>query len=601
MLAIASDELLDVPVRHTILLTVVFCLSVLAMLLLAFAVRTLIEPVVGRLQRRLAPLVRGKLERLATWLGTRRPSWLARVWPGASVAHGTATVARRFEHDRESLYGVPSTYSRAYDTRRHPYEQNTTAELGTAQAESLQAEHGVEVHSSGPPSSQAPSVGTWKLHAVCGLAMLVAAGTFVEAYRWVASQRVRVQQNHVAQLYLRHADCVDDGARCAALGVYRGAPSSHEQATEPPMLERVTGALIELVSPLPCPDAEATSELYRAQPENSELPWTWSRHGSQLWLRSFDPPIELHNQVPQLRDGVAADVRCLLFALATLSGLALALLALRASLRRLDFTRARAAPAEDVTVERLDALREQRVLVFHPQPDLADKLRRAGVVALERGAPLGEAPAFVEHAERFFDEPATLVSWIDEYPGKLIVLSTIDWTRWLPPEGRETLDRTFASFVVLRGHGVVWPPPELYMKRRALASELWASCNKEEQRLLAQLAIDGYVAPHPDNEPMVAHLRARGIVCSDRLAIAELHFRRYVRHTVSAHELRNAASGEQHDAWNAIRVPLSTAVALVLCFVSLMQPELAAVGLPVASVLTAARPVLKALGLVAAE
>lgn len=70
---------------------------------------------------------------------------------------------------------------------------------------------------------------------------------------------------------------------------------------------------------------------------------------------------------------------------------------------------------------------------------------------------------------------------------------------------------------------------------------------------------------------------------------------------MSAHELRNAASSEQHDAWNAIRVPLSTAVALVLCFVSLMQPELAAVGLPVSSVLTAARPVLKALGLIAAE
>lgn len=601
VIAIASDELLDVPVRHTILLTVVFCISVLALMLLTFALRALVAPVLGGPLRRLTTLAWTVLGRSAQWLGARWPSWFARVSADASVARAPSPVTRPMEHERESLYGVPSSYTRAYTALRSPYEPAPRVQLGPACADGPSVEPSAEVHASGPPSWSVPASGTWKLGAVCALAMLLASGAFVEAYRWVAGQRVRVQQNHVAQLYLRHPECVSDSPRCLALGVQRNAPSVGEHAPEPPVLERVTAALIELVSPLPSPDAETTSQLYRALPDNSELPWTWSRHGAELFLRSFDPPIELRSQVPQLRDGVAADVRCLLFALAILGGLALILLSLRASFRRLDFTRAKAAPSEDVSVDRLRDLDEPRVLVFHPQPDLAGKLRSAGFVALERGTPHGPGPAFVEHAERFFERPGKLVSWIEKYPGKLIVLSAIDWTRWLPPEGRETLDRSFASFVVLRGQGVVWPPPELYMKRRALASELWASCNKEEQRLLAQLAIDGYVAPHPDNEPMVAHLRARGIVCSDRLAIAELHFRRYVRHTVSAHELRNPASSEQHDAWNAIRVPLSTAVALVLCFVSLMQPELAAVGLPVSSVLTAARPVLKVLGLVAAE
>jgi hypothetical protein len=119
--------------------------------------------------------------------------------------------------------------------------------------------------------------------------------------------------------------------------------------------------------------------------------------------------------------------------------------------------------------------------------------------------------------------------------------------------------------------------------------------------VLAQLALDGYVAPQRDNDPMIAHLRARGILRRDRLAFAEPHFCTFVRHTVSADELRNSASTAQHDAWNAIRVPLSTAVALVLCFVSFMQPELAAVGLPISSILASAKPLLKLFGVTSAE
>jgi hypothetical protein len=439
--------------------------------------------------------------------------------------------------------------------------------------------------------------------------LMLATLAFWGAYDRIAEEEVRASQHHLAQQRLRFPDCFDASRNCVQLSALESplaAPLSTalKSGLEQPLamaslIDQVYAWMIDAASPLASLESEAPGVLHRARLQSSALAWSWTREGGVLRLTSSPLGLQLASAVPSLFDALRLDPRCLLPLFLIGAALALASWAIHASFRRLYFARAVPVPGAWIDAAALRTGQARLVLVLHPQPELADELRR-DLPELSPGAAASDAFALIVDAERYFSEPDKLAAMISAHRGKLIVLSAVDWARWLLPERRIPLDQAFRHFEVLRGPGVGrWPLRG--SEARAFASALWVSCNQEERRLLAQLALDGYVAPHPDNDPMIAHLRARGILRRDRLTFAEPHFCTFVRHTVSADELRNSASAAQHDAWNAIRVPLSTAVALVLCFVSFMQPELAAVGLPISSILASAKPLLKLLGVTSAE
>lgn len=434
------------------------------------------------------------------------------------------------------------------------------------------------------------------------------ASAFAYAYGRVVDQHTKASLHHAAVLRLRHPECFVRSDVCALLDaadrlrITKDASDAAEGGWAPVAVEQIIGPLLDVFSPLAAPEPDASSLLYRApRSEQEARRWRFQADHGQLLLSARGGELMLGGKLPTLIGGLVETTPAFWGQLAftLLVWGPLAAIALRASLRRLSFVEAVAHRGAPLEVEDLLRITDSRIVVLHPQPDLAERLRERGIAELrldDTSAP-SAGLAFVAEAERQLRTPegiAALVSRIEQHAGKLIVLSAIDWTRWAPPEDRVVLDEAFRTFTIVRGPGILhWPEEEAAC--RALASATWASCSPDERRILAQLVIYGYVAPHPENEPRIAHLRARGLVRHSRLALREAHFRRFVRHTVRAAELRDTARGDERDAWNAIRVPLSTAVLLLLCLLSFMQPELAAIGLPTSSLLTASRPLLRLL------
>lgn len=103
----------------------------------------------------------------------------------------------------------------------------------------------------------------------------------------------------------------------------------------------------------------------------------------------------------------------------------------------------------------------------------------------------------------------------------------------------------------------------------------WSLCDTDERRVLAQLAVDGHVSPHPKNGPVLRHLAGRGLIDDDTLTLDDVEWSDYIRQTVSTEQIRAWQSGEADVSWHVIRVPLIAAVAAILSVVAISHPELA--------------------------
>jgi hypothetical protein len=299
---------------------------------------------------------------------------------------------------------------------------------------------------------------------------------------------------------------------------------------------------------------------------NEHASYEWRQKASTLYLSFTDPnkpAWALRSEIPHLvfhtdwSHVVPGGIAFLVLLLAA-HGLAFA------SLKRLFFM--------DVLLERQDARAPKDLpnldgpldkkwtplLLLFPPPERIRSLRddNPGTVVLERDAPGAGSR-----------EAATAK----------LVLAEFDPFRSPSADERDRWSEALKDFVVFRGPGRGMrddTSPSPVPNAGAFALE-WSRSDPDEQRVLTQLAYDGYASPHPNNGPVLRHLAARGLVDDRTLALHDPAFAKYLQQTVSLDTLDAWQAREINVAWNIVRMPLVASVGLVVLLVAMSHPELA--------------------------
>lgn len=204
------------------------------------------------------------------------------------------------------------------------------------------------------------------------------------------------------------------------------------------------------------------------------------------------------------------------------------------------------------------------VLYLFPPPDLL------------KGPEATEPGTVVLRAEDPWSAPEAMIASVK---GATLVLAEVDPLRRGPANFRDAWADALKGFAVIRGRGR--PPTHVApgdSPNPAVFAHEWKLCDPDEQRVLAQLAFDGHVSPHPSNGPVLRHLAARGLVDDLTLSIADPAFARYLAHSIPSEQLEEWEGGETDVAWSVVRVPLLTSVALIIGLVLMSHPELAESG-----------------------
>jgi hypothetical protein len=156
---------------------------------------------------------------------------------------------------------------------------------------------------------------------------------------------------------------------------------------------------------------------------------------------------------------------------------------------------------------------------------------------------------------------------------KALVLAGVDPLRRAPESLRPRWARALAGFTLVRGPGRSNSSPS-----DASRFDDWNASDADEQRVLAQLAIDGHVSPDPTNLPILRHLQGRGLLDPDTLRIKDPAFAGFVATSVGPDRMRAWEAADTDVAWGILRVPLLTGVGLLVLLVSQIRPELASGG-----------------------
>jgi hypothetical protein len=169
------------------------------------------------------------------------------------------------------------------------------------------------------------------------------------------------------------------------------------------------------------------------------------------------------------------------------------------------------------------------------------------------------------------------------------VVAPFDPLRRATAENRAEWAEALSRFTEMRGPGT---KDALHVRSRANYARQWDESDPDEQRVLAQMAIDGHPSPHPNNGPVLQQLAARGFIDDETLTLEDVAFSEYVRQSVSPDQVNAWQSRDSDVAWSIVRVPLVTTVGIVLSVVAISHPDMAsssalflppvAAGLPVA-------------------
>jgi hypothetical protein len=262
----------------------------------------------------------------------------------------------------------------------------------------------------------------------------------------------------------------------------------------------------------------------------------------------------LRSSIPRLVEGTELAVLSLILVSAILLALAADGLAY-ASLKRLFFM--------DVLVERKSARErtdlpmDRRTLVLFPSQEQLDAVPVVGVRVLPDDA--------------FKESPARLVPGL---AGATMIIAHSDPFRRVADNVRDEWARALAPFETIRGAGKPFPA----VRSHAIFIQEWKASDPDEQRVLAQLALDGHASPHPANAPVLRHLAGRGLIGDKTLTIENHGFTTFIKQSVTPDEVVKWQDGESDVAWNIVRAPLVTAVATILGIVAISHPEIAGSG-----------------------
>jgi hypothetical protein len=238
-------------------------------------------------------------------------------------------------------------------------------------------------------------------------------------------------------------------------------------------------------------------------------------------------------------------------------------------------------------------LGERKAVVVFATPPFVRALRAAGdslsLMETRHRASSSGAVKLVENLEVLLGKREAIAA-IRAAGERVVLLSPVDPLRRAPPELRSEWVLLLSDF-----EWFILPPPGDVLVRRvdrtpAAFERAWQDSDPDEKRVLAQLAIDGYTNPHPENVPVLEHLIGRGLVSPHHLDIANEAFARHIARVTPPSELTRLQSAEGPSAWQTLRVPLFTGLALLLTALGTSEPALAAAGI-MAPALAAGLPV----------
>jgi hypothetical protein len=297
---------------------------------------------------------------------------------------------------------------------------------------------------------------------------------------------------------------------------------------------------------------------YLTREESARLLWKRSARTVSLEPADLEPTWELRSHVPHLLSIACYSSLVLVVLAGLLAGIAV-YGAARLSLRRLFFM--------DVLEERrlvrtsLATLAPKRPTLFtYSSPTLASRLH-------------AEAKPLVLSASDLRDSPPAYASQ-DDQPSVVIVEG--DPLRQVPEAYRNEWSDFLSRFFVVLGPGLsrtLHPGPRFSSPADFVRE--WEHCDADEQRVLAQLAIDGHASPHPKNRPVLRQLAARGLIDDDTLKVEDVEWSDYILRAVSSEQLRLWQAGEADVSWHVVRVPLIASVGVILCVVAISHPEIA--------------------------
>lgn len=432
------------------------------------------------------------------------------------------------------------------------------------------------------------------------------AALFGASYEALAELSTRAEHNHIGRS-LRPPDQSVGKLRSqlAVGGIALDANDSswragHAQSDFRGCLWQPMSCLMDLLRPFDHAAVQGSGRLYQVDRDteiNGQLAMRqFARHSDELSSQQT-PGFKLTSRVPTLASLHYNRLRlvglCTIFALFLMANVVV----LYRSMERLltlrllsSHERPKVVSADDLTAElgaRLSTLPSRhkvaRILLL-ATPELAERVCRC-----RNAQPI---PTFHEFDGRLNDPDilwcVTDLMSLDESQilqleraytqarGAVLVFTPNDWTRVGDVERRARWAKLFRDQPAIRPyerHHSPTGPSQLVT--------MWSECDQDERRVLGQLSRRGYATPHPGNTRTLEHLVARHILDPDTLTFRTKELLDFVRTQTSSADLAELERGNEPSPWRAIRVPLTTSVAILLMSIGVSQPELAAAGLSI--------------------
>jgi len=231
-----------------------------------------------------------------------------------------------------------------------------------------------------------------------------------------------------------------------------------------------------------------------------------------------------------------------------------------------------------------------RCLVINPSPELRAAIAKRALAPVLLIADFDDQ---LSNLERL----GMLEGTISNPKAKVVLLSKREPMRQAPSELRARWATVLKDFTVRKGPP--FPEPSLDPGLRdippARLAAHWDACTKEEQRVLAQLATEGFVNPHVRNHRPLAELAGRGLLDFHTLTIQHEGFRAFAAEQVSQTEFAQWEKDDSSSVYRSLRVPLLAGVVMIFAVVSAVNPGLAAVAPLVPALAAGLPPLLKIL------
>lgn len=489
---------------------------------------------------------------------------------------------------------------------------------------------------------------------IAGLAqvfvMAPASVLFSGAYDYVVDDLVRAEHDHLTTAFRRHPRCVETLAklpeeavalRCGDDAVIFA--SSQEPAQKHELAGNFWGFLrSKWLSPMPyladllprvgSAEVQDSGRLYRDEtmvhPEPSPTQYASIRQPSTMELSLTTDSASLlllDSPLPRLVSLQYRPFNLVALILIAAAALAATHAAGFHSLRRLFFLDllrklrdARADAAALFSPQTRARSGPRRVFVTFPSEAVREVIHRDQEWTL-LDLTVDEQPwmdssrshLLVDELAAVMNNPAAVVRLrrAKQSQAHLVILSQVDPIRSALPELRHPWSVALQGFefvelcVDAEAGELEASPSSLEVSGRtaptaptaAQVARWWLESDAEERRILGQLAIGGYVTPHPANVPTLRSLVARDLLDCESMTILSPELERYTREVTSPQDQAAWADSDRNSAWMALRVPLSTGVAALFVAVTMAKPELGAAS-AIVPTLTAGLPtVLKVL------